>query len=71
MSRPHRISRIAMALLWFVPGTMVLGSSCARDFRDDLVAAGTGFVADTAIDVLEALFPVADWVTAATQQTSA
>ncbi len=71
MRKRRVISRIAIALMWLVPGTMALGSSCARELRDSMVDAGTGFVADTAVDVLEVLFPVADWLTPASGEESA
>ena len=71
MTRPRTVSRITAALIWLVPGTAVLNTSCATEFRDSLVDAGAGFLADTAADVLEALFPVADWLSGASGDTAA
>ena len=62
MSRPGKVSRIVVALMWLVPGTVVLGSSCAKDVRDTLIDAVVGFVGDAASELLRALFPVADWL---------
>ena len=53
---------ISRALLWIIPGSAVLGTSCAGDIRKNLVAAGLGFVKDGAGSVLDAAFPVADWL---------
>lgn len=60
MNRSRRVSRLAVALMWLVPGTGLLGTSCAKELRDGLVDAGVAFVGDTATDVLEALFPLGD-----------
>lgn len=53
---------ISKALLWIIPGSAVLGTSCAGDIRKSLVSAGLGFVEDSAGTVLEATFPVEEWV---------
>ena len=71
MTRPRTISRVTATLIWLVPGTAILGTSCTTEFRDSLVDAGASFVADTAADVLEALFPVGDWLSGASGETSA
>ncbi len=53
---------ISRALLWIIPGSAVLGTSCAGDIRKNLVAAGLGFVKDGAGSVLDTAFPVSDWL---------
>ena len=65
MTRRRWTIRAAKMLLWLVPGTTLLGTSCTQEFRDGLIDAGVVFMTNTATEVLQALFPVADWVTAA------
>ena len=61
MSRTHWSFRVARYLIWLLPGATVLGGGCsARDVRDSLVAAGLDFVQDSALELLDAAFPVAE-----------
>jgi len=54
--------RVALALLWLVPGTMTLATSCGKEFRDAAVGAASDFVSETIGDVLGTLFPVGNWL---------
>ncbi|MEK6674631.1 MAG: hypothetical protein AABZ47_03135 [Planctomycetota bacterium] len=47
-------------LLYFVPGAIALGTSCASDIRKSLVAAGLDFVEGSAGLVLQTVVPVED-----------
>lgn len=59
-----RTSRwISRAMLWIIPGSMILGTSCVGDIRKSIVAAGLGFVEDSAGAFLESTFPVSDLLT--------
>lgn len=59
----HRRRRFVIrVLIWALPGGMILTTSCGRDVRNALTDAGTTFLAQSASDLLQALFPVADWV---------
>ncbi len=40
-----------------VPGAFVLGSSCVESVRESMVNGSLGFVEDTAMSILEQLFP--------------
>ena len=71
MNRSRRVSRLAMALMWLVPGTGLLGTSCVKELRDGLIDAGVAFVGDTAADVLQALFPLGDWLSGPSSGASA
>jgi hypothetical protein len=52
-----------IALLF--PGASLLGSSCAQDIRNSIVAAGLDFVEQSAGTVLDALVPVEEFVAGA------
>ena len=56
---------MAMAGMWLFPGTGLLSTSCTKEFRDSLIDAGAEFVQETASDVLSVLFPIGDWISAA------
>lgn len=45
-----------------LPGSTLLGTSCAEDIRLSLVSAGLDFIEGSAGTILEALFPVEDFV---------
>lgn len=49
-------------VMWAVPGSAILPSSCASDIRDSLVAAGLDFVEDSARAVLDAMIPLDLWL---------
>ena len=52
------VVRFGRGLVLVASGGMVLGTSCARDIRESLVAAGLDFVEGSAGIVLESMFPV-------------
>lgn len=52
--------RLGRGVVLVATGSMVLGTTCARDVRQALVAAGLDFVEGSAGIVLESLFPVED-----------
>jgi len=52
--------RVQRALVLVSMGAAVLGTTCARDIRKSLVAAGLDFVEGSAGIVLENLFPIED-----------
>lgn len=45
-----------------LPGSALLGTSCAEDVRLSLVSAGLDFIESSAGTVLETLIPVDDFV---------
>lgn len=54
--------RFGRGVILMATGSMVLGTTCARDVRESLVAAGLDFVEGSAGIVLESLFPVEELV---------
>lgn len=52
------VLRFGRGLVLVATGGMVLGTSCARDIRESVVAAGLDFVEGSAGIILESLFPV-------------
>jgi hypothetical protein len=55
-----KLARRAAALA--IPGAMVLGTTCASEIRDSVVAASLDYVESTATLVLETFIPVEDFV---------
>jgi hypothetical protein len=60
MKRSRWLSRVLRSMLFLVPGTALLGSSCAADLRDSVAAAGMDFVEDATLQFLKSVFPVQD-----------
>ena len=58
MRRWRWSSGLLKMVLWVVPGTALLGSSCASDIRDAVRGAGLDFVEGAAGQVLETFIPV-------------
>ncbi len=52
------VLRFGRGVVLVATGGMVLGTSCARDIRESVVAAGLDFVEGSAGIILESLFPV-------------
>ena len=60
MKRSYWMIRVFRGIAWAIPGTALLGSSCASDVKGAAVAAGLDFVEDSIGEVLGTLIPVAD-----------
>ncbi|GMU21777.1 MAG: hypothetical protein AMXMBFR13_18660 [Phycisphaerae bacterium] len=65
MRRQRQLIRVGKVVLWLVPGTAVLGTSCAADLRDAVTGAGVDFVGVATGELLQALFPVDQMVNGA------
>ena len=52
------VVRFGRGMILVASGGMVLGTTCTRDIRESLVAAGLDFVEGSAGIVLESLFPI-------------
>ncbi len=56
--RPWTV-RIIRGARWLVPGAALMGSSCAADLRDVILAAGVDFVGDWIAAILSGYLPAA------------
>lgn len=63
MRRPLWAIRFMKALMLLLPGATVLGTSCGVETRDAAIGAGADFVGDSIGAILNALFPVEEWLT--------
>jgi len=61
MQNARKSIRRRLAVL-FVPGGMVLGTSCVESIRESIVSGGLGFVEDTATVLLESVISVEDFL---------
>jgi len=62
MSRNRMLNRVRKLVI-LASGTIVLGTSCSHDVRQQLVAAGLQFIKQSAGDFLTTAFPVHDILT--------
>lgn len=63
MNRSTCIVRyVVKGAIWLAPGMIVLGTSCAQDVQNSMVAAGLDFVKSSSKDVLTTVFPIKDYV---------
>lgn len=62
MTRSGWVTRITKAILWIVPGTTLLGTSCGVEVRNSLIGATADFAGDSLTILLGALLPIEDWV---------
>ncbi|GMU22465.1 MAG: hypothetical protein AMXMBFR13_25510 [Phycisphaerae bacterium] len=53
---------VGRMVMWLVPGSMVLGTSCGAQLKDSVVGAGVDFVGQSVLTALEILIPVEDIV---------
>ena len=58
MANARWMTRVVRMFMWLGCGAVVLGSSCASDVMNALVAAGLDFVEGSAETVLETVLPL-------------